>query len=1110
MPFKPAQCLALTELTVLQYFKTLHNNVDSSYNQALQIPISLNKTNKDQQVELDASNKLLLDYYENFIDFINVSLTIKRQIFLDASDASEKNETILRKSFEQFVTSYEALKTKGDQEILDYWLDSSKKFPPGRSTLYYFIITAINHNNHWCLTELLTEWITALKFTSQDPIEHQLLDFFEFILPENNGIPVALPENLFIDFYNRSLHPYELYHAYIKDKKHKSSFDLLAKFSGRKEDFPQLLAEMFKSPMVNLMFEQKHANETIEPFIHHPCMQFFAEFPKFSYSVPAFVVVFLQTYLTTHLLSSVYFDSKNKEYYLELIEHLTKHGFLQKTPETISELKLFSNLVVFVDKLMFSSINYMLIPTENLYFFQIRNQLIQRQIGLFNLVCEKRVSPQLIKFLIQGLDVLLSNPKHYKRYQFSSRDFWFSVARIFITENQLDPQFVAIVGKHIYLALENFYLHDLEIVANGMLVKFVNYELFKEIVKANSLKKIDRISDNPLKTHFTNSKAKQLLEFSRCIEFLSMLPRIDEDPRKFDIRFERLVEFLQKDKPLPKYLNFYFFDSHFKSLPTILKNILLIRIPLLSRQISECKNHDTICIFAQMVFKIALILQLDEQERSSLEAIFNLRKTDESLRSLELALGYDRQEPEALLYINTEEDDDESYFELATHDVKDDGDEKSPVLAQATSCSFFKPAEKNIIAKHLVPSPLLQLTALINQVFSKELVLRGGAVMDLLTSGSIEAINDYDPIVFNIELDKIQLALQNHCFALSELSQEEFIQLKIRVRLNKYIESANKQNYALNVLSIKQAQELQKACLSLPQIAEKIVCTPVLQGEIIGQGSRRALVIEHQGIHIDLVNFSTPSKKFAAQIKAYQQSGDFEISSLHMVLDLSADHFVIDGAPQALLAAHQQCISIVYDKTDIFSEDPIRLFRLIKEMLKKPHFSLDFKLLKLIKQTDFNALFTQRFQENLSLYRGRVSMAFSKLFDYFPITDVLAAIQKLGVFENIFALNHAELSEHFSVFDDVHTLTAYQKKMVFFELIYAHLCHHYPDDAQRNALPITQVVRQVAPEDRIKIEYIESWVLGKDHCVFVNDAKLSEILIMFPNLKATSALSLSS
>ncbi len=39
------------------------------------------------------------------------------------------------------------------------------------------------------------------------------------------------------------------------------------------------------------------------------------------------------------------------------------------------------------------------------------------------------------------------------------------------------------------------------------------------------------------------------------------------------------------------------------------------------------------------------------------------------------------------------------------------------------------------------------------------------------------------------------------------------------------------------------------------------------------------------------------------------------------------------------------------------------------------------------------------------------------------------------------------------------------------------------------------------------MEYIESWVLGKDYSVFVNDEKLNEILTVFPNLKALSVVS---
>jgi hypothetical protein len=561
-----------------------------------------------------------------------------------------------------------------------------------------------------------------------------------------------------------------------------------------------------------------------------------------------------------------------------------------------------------------------------------------------------------------------------------------------------------------------------------------------------------------------------------------------------------MIDFLQNEHP-PKFLNFYFLNQNLAELLPIFKVILIKRLPMLTVNIQTCKNHKNINLLAQMVLKIAFILQMTEEQRASFETIFNFDQSDTNIRALELTLGFDRHEPEALLYVNLEEEDDCFALGHQTHEIDD---EKSQAPSKA---AFFKPAPKNQIAKELLPLPLLQLSAIIHQVFNQQLVLRGGAVMDLLSDAGVANINDYDPIVFNLELEAIHQNLVHHCFALSALSPEEFSELQVRVDLIKFLKYANKQNYSLKVLRLKDAIELKKACSRLPHIAEKIICTPALNGHIIGQGSRKALMIEQQGVKIDLINFTTQAKQFSDQIKAYQKSGDFEISSLHMILDLAQEHFIIDGAPQALLAAHQQCISIVDNKKDVFVEDPIRLFRLVKEMLKKPHFSLDAKLLKIIQETDFNALFAKCFQENLSLYRGRISIAFSKLFEHFAIRDVVAYIYRLGLFENIFALDYARLAEHFSVFDHLEHLTAYQKKLVFFEFIYAHLCHDYPDDAQRHLFSITHVVKQVSPTDKINMEYIESWVLGKDNSVFVNDEKLNEILIVFPNLKALSVVS---
>jgi hypothetical protein len=1054
MPFTVERCVALTEITLLQFFKSLPKYLLIKDAQTIHISNLLAKQNMECRTKIDQLNNLLLDFYESVIDLINVSLDIKLKFSLTNKHIENANQLIV-KEFNKVIQIYKSL----PKELLEYLYDEQKTYAPGRQTLYFLILSIIIHRDKWNFSAIAREWIQGLSIISKNDNEKNLLEFCGFILEQSNDLSVCAQGNPFIDYFITVTHSLSIFQSYIRARQQRSSAAIINQLSELKDEIPDVVKELFSNPIMGYMFQDANSKIKAPTLEEHPSLKIISQFPVFLKNVPDFMQSFVKIHMSLHILTSVIFEEHCKGFYFEIIELLAKYNYLLTSQEKIEELILLSKVTIFVEQINLLSFKFQLIPDDNHLFNHSKYILIHRLVGLFEWQCKEKISPELLQLIFQSIDSLLSNPDKLQHYQFLAHKFWFTVVKVFMTEYTPGSNLEVIIGKHFYLIVDNLYQHQLESVAIQFIEKFTRLQSVKELSEAVSIRKRERLAINLLSKQYSVYQVKQIQELLYYCEFLNLvmyeLSPNNDNPKQF-------LTFLDKPQPHLSLMNSQFLKEKFTVLPRAFSSTLIYRTPQLIEFISTHADSTTKHKLEKLIFKLIFILSIKSEEKQQLEQAFQVMN-DAELRKLEMEIGYDRNEPESF-EANVDIENDDCITLVAETCVEDDSDEKSQ--ASTSVChSFAKSQAHNLIEKFAIPLQVLKLTSIVNQVFKKPLILRGGAVMDLLFKKAISEINDYDPIVFNQDLTQLQSALTAHCFPLIHLDDTEFSQLQTRINIYKLLKNAHKSDYKLKVFTLHEALEIQKACHRLPDIAKKIVCKAELEGLIVGKNSREVLIIENQGVHIDVVNFSTSSKTLSEQLKTYRQSADFETSALYMELNLAKDYFVIDGDPQAFLAIHQQCISVVKNKPDVFEEDPIRLFRLIKEILKNPNFKPDLHLKKILEKTDFRQLFSKFFEQDMSLYRGRISIAISKLLEHHSVINVLRTINELKLFENLFGLEYSILQSQFDVFENLEHMSAYQKKLVLFQLIYANLCYHYPVDAERMALPMSIVVKQVSPVD---------------------------------------------
>lgn len=232
MPFLLDTRVALTEVTLLKYFAVLEQNNGHKPSENFRVPALLIKQKENLAQELDDENSALLNFYEKVINLINKSLTIKHHFFLEKPPTAE-DELILKEAFDEIIEAYIILRELESQELMTHFLDQSKKVIPGRSCLYFLILTNIIHHNRWKIYDILREWIEALKITSQDANEIELLDFFNFLLFKDS-IAEICGSNPYVNFYIEVTNPFELYHCYTKTQAREKSLALMNGFSGKK------------------------------------------------------------------------------------------------------------------------------------------------------------------------------------------------------------------------------------------------------------------------------------------------------------------------------------------------------------------------------------------------------------------------------------------------------------------------------------------------------------------------------------------------------------------------------------------------------------------------------------------------------------------------------------------------------------------------------------------------------------------------------------------------------------------------------------------------------------------------------------------------------------
>jgi hypothetical protein len=271
--------------------------------------------------------------------------------------------------------------------------------------------------------------------------------------------------------------------------------------------------------------------------------------------------------------------------------------------------------------------------------------------------------------------------------------------------------------------------------------------------------------------------------------------------------------------------------------------------------------------------------------------------------------------------------------------------------------SACKAPQEHIAIKE-IPSCLLDLAKKIKQKFNTNMILCGGAVTHLFLKRPNP--NDFDCLVFNVDLSELYRFLTasgySHCYIVGR-------------------------HYPILKIQIKE---------------------------------------EDKNYDIDLTTENAPDPENVDKCMAEILSKrDFKLSALYLDLIPSQPHFEIKGFDGAIDSLKQKKISIVHNpkrstEENTFTEDPLRLFRLIKLSFQYPDFSFDRGLEQTLGTTSLQTIFEKFLKVDLN--QSRIGTALELLFKRFDLLEVIHRLGTSGILEGITGLSFDKIQHHLSHF----------------------------------------------------------------------------------------------
>jgi tRNA nucleotidyltransferase/poly(A) polymerase len=310
-----------------------------------------------------------------------------------------------------------------------------------------------------------------------------------------------------------------------------------------------------------------------------------------------------------------------------------------------------------------------------------------------------------------------------------------------------------------------------------------------------------------------------------------------------------------------------------------------------------------------------------------------------------------------------------------------------------------------------IPQCLLHLAKQIKARFSTNLILVGGALTNLFLKRPNP--NDYDCLVFNLNLTELYDFLISSGYTNSIIIGKQYPIIKVKIETD---------------------------------------------GKIL---------------ELDLTTVNTsPYANLHDSMAEILCKRDFKLCALYLDLIASGPHFEIKGFDHAIHSINQKRISFVHDPKrssadTIFTEDPLRTFRLIKILLQYPDFSPDSHLQHTLKTTSFKKLFADFMAVDLN--QSRIGTNLEILFKRFNLEDVINKLGTLGILEGFTGLSFKKIQGylvHFYTYisskipqaptsssfacgvyssEAIENLISYTKKLAFFQFLCMCYCIENPD-----------------------------------------------------------------
>lgn len=356
------------------------------------------------------------------------------------------------------------------------------------------------------------------------------------------------------------------------------------------------------------------------------------------------------------------------------------------------------------------------------------------------------------------------------------------------------------------------------------------------------------------------------------------------------------------------------------------------------------------------------------------------------------------------------------------------------------STAVLEDTHANQITKESIPDCLRQLALDLKTEFNTKLILTGGAVTHLYLRRPNP--NDYDCLLFNQDMALLFAYLNKKGYLGCHIVGKSYPILKLKMQ--------NHEN--------------------------------IIEVDI-------SIVSSAKYVHLDLA---------MAEVLAQR---DFKLNALYLEINPEAEMLMIHGFDHALHSVNLKQIAAVDNpkrglKRNIFSEDPLRSFRLVKIILQYPDFKPDGQLNRTLK-TQPLAPILQRFMQD-DLAQARIGTYLDDLFQRFDFLQVLTKLGEYKILEGLSGLQFSTLLPYFGLLTEylasATTITsslgffkaapclesstralAYAKKLAFFQLITAVYFLEHPAHGWSDWLS-AGLVHKIKPRDQVSLNSIHEAV----------------------------------